>query len=238
MEILEKIKKLLRLGGDKAATQAEAELAVQRAFELASRHQIDIETVSLEDDARKIVLENMAHPGRVSFARKKLLNLLPTFFNVNVVLACVPKWLRTAKNQPHVTFIGTTVDIQIARYVYDYLHTACAAALREFIQGHKRRPAASTQKQFVQGFVYGVARTLRAAKGELSEHQNAMIVSESGRRDQFQETAFNPDSLKPVKMDAGRRNYGAMISGVAAGERVEIRKPIASHAAGQLLLGA
>jgi hypothetical protein len=236
-DILDKIKKLLRLGADKAASPAEAELAVQRAYALAAQHQIDIENVSLDDDVRRIIAENFPHPGRVSFARKKLLNLIATFFNVNVILQPVPAWARSLTGrQPKVTFIGTTVDIQIARYVYDYLHTACAAALREFILSRKRRTSPSTQKQFVLGFCYGVSSKIWAAKAHLTEHQNALILHETARRDQFAETAFDPRTLKPVKADAGRRNENAVAAGFVEGEKVEIRKPIETNAAGQLLL--
>jgi hypothetical protein len=244
-DILDKIKKLLRLGADKAATREEAELAVQRAYELAARHQIDIQDISLEDDLRKILAENFPIPGRISFARKKILNLLPAFFNVNVVIQSVPKWARTATRQPHVTFIGTTVDIQIAHYVYDYLHTACKDALWQFCASKcglnrtgslRGRPAASTQKQFVTGFVYGVSHKLREAKASLTENQNALILHESARRDQFEQSAYAPKSLKPVKADPGRRNENAIHAGFIQGEKVEIRKPIATNATGQMLL--
>jgi hypothetical protein len=66
-EILDKIKKLLRLG--QSPNRHEAELAVQRAFELAARHQIDIENISLDDDVRKIVSEEFPSGKRLSFAR-------------------------------------------------------------------------------------------------------------------------------------------------------------------------
>lgn len=234
-QILDKIKKLLRLGADKAATREEAELAVQRAYELASRHQIDIQDISLEDDIRKIILENFPHPGRVTFARKKILNLLQAHFNVSVILQCVPAWMRTPTRQPHVTFVGTKLDIQIAWYVYEFLLLACTTALKEFCT-LRRKPAASTQKQFVLGFIYGVSSKLHKAKAELSEQQNALILSECGRRDQFQNAAFHPDLLKPVKSDAGRRNDNAVHAGFVQGKKVNIRKPIETNAAHQLLL--
>lgn len=244
-DILDKIKKLLRLGADKAATPEEAELAVARAYELAARHQIDIQDISLDDDIRKIISENFPHPGRVSFARKKLLNILAAFFNVNVILNHVPPWMRTPTRQPYVTFIGTAVDIQIAHYVYDFLHTSCAQSLRVFLVGRyglntrgklRRRAPSSVQKQFVLGFCYGLSDKLRKAKAALTENQNALIVHESARRDQFEDAAFDPKSLKLVKTDAGRRHENAVLAGFVHGQQVEIRKPIETNAAGQLLL--
>lgn len=233
--IIEKIKKLLRLGKDSAATQAEAELAIKRAFELASEYQIEIETISLEDDIRRIVSEEFPVQARLSFARKKILNLLVAFFNVNVIInrvraRCFPIL------KPTVTFIGKPVDIQIARYVYDYLHTTCATCLKTFCAAQRRRPARSTQESFIQGFVYGVSSTLKAVQAELPESQNALIVSERGRRDQTEADQYKKQSLKPVKSELSRYNRDATLAGFIQGEKVQIRKPIATNAAGQLLL--
>jgi hypothetical protein len=237
-EILDRIKKLLRLGADKAATPAEAELAVQRAFELAARHQIDIESVSLEDDSRRIVSENFPVQARLSFARKKILNLLVAFFNVNVIINRVPRLPRgfVWAAKPSVTFIGKTVDIQIARYVYEFLHSACSAALRDFVNSRASKPARSTQENFVQGFIWGVANKLREAKAQLTEQQNGLIVSEHGRRDQFESGLYKQTDLKPVKSDLRRVNRDASFAGYIEGQKVEIRKPISTNAAGQQLL--
>jgi hypothetical protein len=232
-EVLDKIKKLLRLG--QSPNRHEAELAVQRAFELASRYQIDIESVSLEDDVRKIVAEHFPTPGRLSFTRKKILNLLQSYFNITIVSQPVPKWARTETRQPKITFIGKPVDIQIAIYVYDFLHTACAQALREFIKLHRRKPSRSTQENFIQGFVWGVSSKLREAKAELTEQQNALIVSEDGRREQFSDGYFKGGKLTPVKAEVSRENRAASAIGFHQGQKVEIRKPIATSA-GPLLL--
>jgi hypothetical protein len=231
-EVLDKIKKLLRLG--KSPNPHEAELAVSRAFEMAARHQIDIESIRLEDDVRKIVAEKFPCQARLSFARKKILNLLVAFFNVNIVLTTVPRQANVAK--PTVTFIGKTVDIQIARYVYDFLHTARAASLRQFCKEFRRKPSRSSQENFIQGWIYGVARTLKKAQSDLSEQQNALIVSEDGRRRQCEESIFDPDKLKLVKSRDPRQNTGAVIAGFVQGQKVSIRKPLESNAAGQLLL--
>lgn len=233
-EVLDKIKKLLRLG--QSPNRHEAELAVQRAFELASRYQIDIESVSLEDDVRKIVAEHFPAPGRLSFTRKKILNLLQTYFNVSIVTQIIPKWLRSETRQPKITFIGKTVDIQIAIYVYDFLHTCAASSLKEFIKEHRRRPSRSAQQNFIQGFIWGVASGLRQAKAELTEQQNALIVSEDGRRKQFSADYFKDTKLSVVKTEIDRQNRNASLKGFIEGQKVEIRNPLAPNSAGQLLL--
>lgn len=227
-EILDKIKKLLRLG--QSPNRHEAELAIQRAFLLAARYQIDIENVSLEDSDRKIQGLAFRSPSRLSFARKKILNLLCEFFNVNVVFRRRPWWVGT---KSELTFIGKPVDIQIARYVYHFLHTACASALREFAQG-KRKLSANTKKNFVQGFIYGVAHNLRQAQGNLGPQTEALLLNERARREKFESSTFQ--NLKPVKAEPDRRNDRASIAGFIQGEKVQIRKPIETNAAGQQLL--
>jgi hypothetical protein len=226
-EILDKIKKLLRLG--QSPNRHEAELAVQRAFELASRHQIDIESVSLEDDVRKIIAENFPSGKRLSFARKLVLNLLQNYFNVNAII------IRSRTN-PHITFIGKPVDIQIAIYVHEFLHTACATNLKEFIRSCRRKPARSTQENYLQGFIWGVSSKLREAKGHLAENQTGLIVAEDARRQAYEDSLFAGTKLMTTRTEVTRENRAAAHLGFIAGERVHIRKPIESNAAGQLLL--
>jgi hypothetical protein len=235
-EVLEKIKKLLRLG--KSPNPHEAELAVQRAFELAARHQIDIESVNLEDDVRRIVAEKFPCQSRLSFARKKILNLLVSFFNVNIVVQPVPDWARKINlKQPAITFIGKTVDIQIARYVYDFLHTVCATSLKQYAKALHRKPSRSTQENYIQGFIYGVSKALQESVATLSHQQSGLIVNEKARRKHFEETIFDPESLAVVKArDVSRKNMEAMTAGFLDGQKVNIRKPIETNGAGQLLL--
>lgn len=229
-EVLEKIKKLLRLG--QSPNRHEAELAVQRAFELASRYQIDIESVSLEDDIRKIVSESFPSPSRLSFARKKILNLLKSFFNVNIVFQPRPRWCGVSS----VTFLGKTVDIQIAKYVYDYLHTCCARSLKDFCRQQRRKPSKSTQENFIQGFIYGIAFKLRAAQAVLPHDQHGLVIKEGARREQAEAEMFSKAELRPVKAELKRRNERALVNGWHEGQKVEIRKPIEANAAGQLFL--
>jgi hypothetical protein len=158
-----------------------------------------------------------------------VLNLLANYFNVNIVTV-------RSRSNPYLTFIGKTVDIAIAKYVYDFLHTACASNLKDFIKSSRRKPARSTQENYLQGFIWGVASKLRQAKGELTESNSGLIVAEDARRAALENTLFDPKNLKPVRTEVIRENRAASVAGYIAGQQVQIRKPIESNAAGQLLL--
>lgn len=233
--ILEKIQKLLRLG--RSSNPHEAELAVQRAYELAAKHQVDIESVNLDDDSRRIIAERIPHGARTSFARKKILNLVVGYFNVSAVIQTVPIAARQLGiARPELVWIGKPVDIAIARYVYDFLHTACARALKVFCAGKSRRPARSTQETFIQGWIYGVGHKLHETELALSIDLRVLISREKQRREKFLDQLFGR-GMKPVKAEiSGRGNREALLEGFARGKEVKIRKPIASNAAGQQLL--
>lgn len=232
-EILDKIKKLLRLG--QSPNRHEAELAVQRAFEIAARHQIDIESISLEDDVRKIVAENSPCGARLTFARKRILNLVNHFFNVSVVIRPVPLWMRKqGLKKPSITWIGKTVDIQIAQYVYDFLNQAACTALKQFAQENRRKLSRAKQQSFIVGFCYGISSTLQKAQDALPEHGYGLILHERARRDQLESELFDPKNLKPVKSDLERRNPDAITSGFIAGQEIQIRKPLTQSAPLQL----
>lgn len=222
----ERIKKLLRLS--KSPNQHEAELALSMAFEIAARHQIDIESIDLDDDLRRIVQESMSVGYRFSLSKKLALMVVKTYFNVNPVIS-----------YPNVLFIGTGPDIAIARHVFHYL----TATYDRICAGYKsrmgRRFTATRRRSYTQGFFYGVGAKLKqnTVTLELENNQYGLIVRrEEQRRQEFEEATLNIVSV-PLRKE-GRRDNSWLMQGYRDGKAVEMNTPIAPKAPAQIEGGA
>lgn len=143
--IIEKIRALLRLA--KSDNAHEANLAMQRAMEIASKHCIDLSELSPDDELNKLVGDHLDLPSRLAYEWKEALNTVHAFFNVH---ATVLIGVESRRAQ----IIGTKLDIEIASYVATYLVRTCRHCLSEFktAETAKRRKITTNK---IHGFIKG-----------------------------------------------------------------------------------
>lgn len=226
-EILEKIKKLLRLGH--SPNSAEAALAMQRAFELANRHGVDVDSLDLDERLEKLVHEYFHCGERPSYLRQRAIVIAVTFFNVN---AC--------QCRDRVVFVGRETDVAIAGYVYEFLvrsGTRCLSDFSTFEKKARRKVNAVKKKNFIQGFIYGVTRNLSAAKDavQIDDARKAIVVAEEAAREQYMGDLV-PNRATKKLTDSGRYNASAIEAGYALGRRTTIHSPLAGSSGGVRML--
>jgi len=214
--IAEKIKKLLRLG--RSSNPHEAELALQRAFELAEKHRIDVESLNLDEREAAVVHEWFEMGHRLSFIKKRALGLVQRFFHVEVCIS-----------SPRVVFVGRAQDITIAHYVFEFVVRAGTKCLRAFESGeraHRRKVNHGKRTQFLHGFFYGLSMKLRGAQQAhpLTDQQNALVVGERLSRESYLGQLI--PNTKKLSLDAGRQNKGALLASVDAGQSTSIHQPL------------
>jgi hypothetical protein len=124
--IIERIKKLLRLGADARGNAHEAERAMAMAFELAEKHRVDVESLSLDDETARAVHERWHMGRRFDRVRRGVFGLLQKFFHVTV---CV--------SGAEMIVVGRAQDVTIARYVHDFLLRAARECLRAWEAAEK-----------------------------------------------------------------------------------------------------
>lgn len=222
-EILEKLKKLLRLG--QSSNPNEASLALERAFEIASQNNIDLASVDVDEETKRIIHERFGIGQRLSLVRHLALNIVLNFFNVNVILS-----------KPDVLFVGTETDIQIGHYVLNFLTWACTKALSDYQKTQPRKLSKSKKRSFTAGYMYGVADKLGEAKQrlQLDESKTAIVLHSKALRDNYEKEKFR---TAPVdRPDIGRRNRTALMEGFIEGNKLEIAKAVAQSKPGPLLL--
>ena len=228
-KIVEMLAKLLRLS--KSANQHEAELAMERAFDLAQRHQIDLDSINLDDEERRIVHERVKTGWRLTLERRLAINLVGAHFNVRPIFG-----------RPEVTFIGTATDIAMAKYVVEFLVTTSRRCLGQWEReevADRRRITANKRHYFTAGFFYGISSKLGAKEKTLAIEQPryALIVRDADqRRKEYSDEHFDTEPMEPIRHP--RKNRAALVAGFIVGKQTEIGEPLGEAAAVPLLEAA
>lgn len=211
--IEDKIRKLLRLAG--SANEHEAQLALERAYNLAARHRINIGALELDPDLEKIV-EHRVHCGlRVSYLTRLALVVLVRFFHVSVLTS-----------RPHVIFFGAQSDCVVAEYVHQFLTATCRRHLRDFEKARPRKASEAIRKNFVAGWFYGIHHQLGGAEEQLILEDSRLAIvaaDQERRREEFRNSRYKTKSVVLAKV---RRNEGALMSGFRRGRETQIRPAV------------
>lgn len=113
-ELIEKIKKLLALS--ESANEHEAELALQKASELAIKHNIELASVRsynlTEEDINSI---NVTVGKRSPIVNRYVTSILKNHFQVEIIK------LGSREHGFSYIFVGTPTNNQIAKFVFDFL---------------------------------------------------------------------------------------------------------------------
>jgi hypothetical protein len=216
-EIVEKIKKLLRLG--QSTNPHEAALALERAFDLAARHHVDVSALELDDDVEKLVSEWFKVGERLSFLQQRALALCVSFFNVAVCVA-----------RPRVVFVGTPSDVTIAWYVYGFICQQGRSWLRVYEIDERlarRRVTRNKRANFVQGFIYGIALQVGNRRRQLviEDSKTAIVLAEQEKaRNAYMDDVVPNRTL--AKRELKRELRGPLMTGFARGQETRINAPL------------
>lgn len=238
-EILNKIKKLLRVDPERGASQTEVEQALVAAQRLAARHNINLAEVDAAEEingAGEPIVGDEFRPERqgggeckrkLPTTHKYISPILEKYFAVSVLVieGSDSEWKMTK----HLQIFGRKTNVAIAIYVYGYLH-------REFMDlwhDYKRRTDApmSSRGSFFHGLRNGLYDKLEITKGQVEAEAQAQISSSTsvalilvGEQDKVKQavTSEHP-RLIYSKVNYDTRDYTALQEGAIAGKKIEIK---------------
>lgn len=216
--IIEKIRALLRLA--RSDNAHEAALAMQRAMEIATKHQIDLAGLSPDDDIHKLLGRYMATPARLALEWKEALNIAHGFFNVSVTTI-----IRGSK----CLIVGTALDIELAEYVITYLVRACRQCLARWKEAEakaRRKTSGPKIAAFIDGFFFAIRVKLRKQQqAAAAENAGLALVIDKGHQAR---KAFTTDffgdgkKLTTLAMPEIRKDRRALVAGFASGQSTEL----------------
>jgi hypothetical protein len=230
MSHVEKIKKLLRLARDKAASPAEAAIALERALELMARHNVEISELDLDAETERFVSERVRVGARLSEAKYLITNLVITFFPVKITLhekRTIKGWRMVTEKD--LVFMGTEQDVAIARYVFDFLVGASSRAMSTYVAGEKkarRRVTPRKKAGFLQGWIYGVASRLKPATQSAALGEGKAIIL---KRRETALAAYAREQFPnagAVDREKKKTNDDALTAGWIEGRKTSIRTPV------------
>lgn len=204
--IIDKIRKLLRLGRDSAASPAEAALAMAKALQLAADHGIDLAKLP-SDDGKGGGLTHQTEPSTKGVAQHQASQLVKRHFGVETLFDSTgPKRA--------IHFIGLEENCHLARYCYTYLVRAMSAAWRKRSNRRLR-----DREAFIRGYAVAIDRAMPAVF-----HRPGLVIS----ADDYIQRVFLSDGSKITQIGgkAAKLSDAAFREGFVTGAHAGIHNAI------------
>ncbi|MBA3603593.1 MAG: DUF2786 domain-containing protein [Parachlamydiaceae bacterium] len=166
--VFRKVQKLMALSG--SSNQNEAEQAMIKSQQLLLKH--NIESTFLTDDGdEKIFLKRIMKQKRINAKMQAIAKILETYF-VNIVFSRSQGFI-------YLEILGSAVNLEIAEYVADFLHTELEN-LWSFAQfKHTQLKGATAKNSFFLGIARGYCDKINFLKKEyVAETKNALMIIE------------------------------------------------------------
>ena len=221
-DIIEKIKKLLRLS--RSSNRHEAELALARALELARQHAIAIDTLNPDDAVREkqTTHRDTAAEARLSYDKRYALAIVRHFFRVSTVeVQCLREWRGRQRFGVKVIFVGTRSEIEISIYVFGFLVAHFARCWRK-VQGKFRN-----RQAFVHGMYLGVWSKLE----ELRESEPKGMELVLAGHDAYIQATIGETEKKEVNHAPDHKARGAAWAGFLEGKNTQLHGALRPAAA-------
>jgi hypothetical protein len=228
-DILDKIRKLLRLADrSRGSTENEAKVALAKAQELMTRHNIDSALLRMERgesggasftvNKGKVDLPKTLNPADIM-----ILSLLQSHFNVKTIL------MPDGRGTP-VDIIGAAADIDFAIYAFHYLRQTFFRCWNEFKRTHANPDKAS----YYRGLRDGLNAELKAAKQRAeqsyaSDQRHAyglVVVDQQAVITRFVEENYG--KLRNRNTRSRRLHSGSYVAGETKGRTIQINRPLPS----------
>ena len=228
-EILDKIRKLLRLADrSRGSTENEAKVALAKAQELMTRHNIDSALLRMERgesggtgftvNKGKVDLPKTLNPADIM-----ILSLLQSHFNVKTILM-------PSGNGTPVDIIGAAADIDFAIFAFNYLRQTFFRCWNEFKKTHANPDKAS----YYRGLRNGLNAELKASKQRAEESYateqrqtyGLVVVDQQAVITRYVEENYG--KLRNRNTRSRRLHSGSYTAGETKGRTIHINRPLPS----------
>lgn len=179
-QIVEKLKKILSLA--KGSTGPEADLALEKAKELATQHNIDLALAVIQEPQKEEFVEGEFLEGRrQGVCQRYISSLLSEHFNVKILYS------GSRFQGRKILFLGRKSDVDFALYVQEFLKNHMMSSWQYYQKANKIN--VRMRATYLENFARGLSVKLTEAK-EKAENQ-----SFSGLPSEIQEESRNKYAL-------------------------------------------
>lgn len=184
-QVLQKLQKILaRADVSRGATQAEVEIAMQKAQALALEHNIDLSTVTTDGEVKVNAIETDSTAVNISTKYERtyhleILNVLAWCFDVRTITSSY--WTHQAQKViTKITFVGEKTDVVIATYCWSYLEALFPKCWSEYSKQTGAKGWVS-ERSFYKGLAIGIWSSNKRQKDEMKKddaNRYALVVAD------------------------------------------------------------
>jgi hypothetical protein len=220
-----RIKALAEKTVSNGCTEAEAMAAAEMVGRLLERYALSMDEIDLREE--RCVEVKIPIGGRQRRPIDGCVTAIARFCDCKV-------WVARDGATPSYVFFGFEVDTTLAGYLFNVIDRAMRTELLAYRTGHPRLKSTSLRrasKSFQQGMAARVADRL----DELHRERDASVAAQRSRgtalilvKHQVVEDAFRQTEIRLVSSASlsGVRMNGAFRQGLAAGDRVNLNRPV------------
>lgn len=221
-KILVKLEKLIALSG--SANEHEASLAMEKAIELATLHNIELSRVSSNHSSNQIEKEEMeTNKARLPITQRFVSNIIKKYFEVEII---------TGGNRStgrKIYFVGKKDKIEFAKFLNEYLTNTFFNLWYKFYEKNPQVTVKTARESYFCGLWQGLSKKLKDMQeatestitSDLQANYSLMLVNSSEMLKQAI-TKFFPDVV--YKTGKSVNNYNAVVAnkGYSDGQRINI----------------
>jgi len=236
--IAHRIRSLLAKTVENGATEAEALAAATKARAIMDAHRLTQSDIEVQEEP--IDQELVDRPvDQKSAAVDACLHGIDAYCGVET-------WFRSGRSNDvwkrRLVIFGLRSDVQMAKYLYQMIASTIRLETAKFARDNQNvwRDAATTRK-LNQSFQVGMARRVGQRLVELAASANATAKTSDGTalvvvKNAVVQQAYANLNLNFGRAPAGLRafDHGAYHAGRAAGDRVNLSRPVSGAAQGRI----
>ena len=229
--VIEKIRKMLALAGDKAASKGEIENAMAKAKEIAMRHAIDIASI-IPKNGNKATVHDIQKDSTLKTRsvreqpyHRYVYNVIMEVFEIDLVRSghkdCYGDWVTTA-----IHLIGDPTDIEIVKVIFPWLESIFPRTLSRLVKKHELTARAADANGFFLGMAQGIVEANKREEEKLSEEDKqtyALVVVGKQEAIQKAKEELFPKLNKP-KSNRRAHNGFAIALGQEEGRKVNLNQ--------------
>ena len=224
--LIEKLQKILALAGNNP-NQAEAELAMAKAQEMALAHGIDLALIGKADDADvdEIMQETLDMGQRLPTVNSFISDILVKFFDVRIIMS------GSRQSGRRLIFVGTRDAIQTAKYIYSWLGDTMVRCWQNYYH-NTAGVELSSKQSYLFGFHNGLVNKLDRNRKEIeaskltnTNDRNKYAVACVNMKEKIQNFLDDTfENLRKVPTKSVRINQESYGRGVTDGNNCNIAK--------------
>ena len=206
--LIEKIKKLLRLAKDGAATPAEAANALAKAIAIAAENDVDLSKIP-DDSSTGAGMSHATEPSQAGVPHRLASRIVSRHFGVEAIFD-------STGVKPVIHFVGLEENCHLAIYCYVYLVRSMRSAWR--IRTNRRL---RDRESFLRGYAGAIDRQMPAVF-----HRPGLVLSAKAYIEGVILAGKTGVTIKETKSKPKKLNAASAIEGGIAGSNAEIRNAL------------